>query len=268
MFFALLGAIFIPPSVTDRAKGKADILLYPVVKPVRSIASAVQRRFGRDELPPGETRRRGDSELAAENAELRQQVVFLIRHLQELRLVEDERKRLGRLLDYFKPVAVLGSDATPGRDSLSLAPATGVDTSENTPVMYADGLAGRMTAGGRVRLITDRGSKVIAEFGRIGENAQWLPLPTAKASVTGIGDGVMRVDHLTVRETESLKPGDVVIVSDPNFPQGSRDLVQHRPLGLIESIQPQRGKPLFAEIIIKPRTTLENLSEVLVLRKK
>jgi cell shape-determining protein MreC len=120
-----------------------------------------------------------------------------------------------------------------------------------------------MSPGGRVRLITDRGFKITAEFGRLGENAQWLLIPTAKASVTGIGDNTMRIDHLTVKEAEELKPGDMVIVSDPSF----RDIIKNRPLGQIESIKPQAGKPLFAEIIVKPRTDLRKLPEVLLLRK-
>jgi hypothetical protein len=178
MMAALAGAILIPPAVTDRAKGKADVLLYPVVKPVRSIAASIQRRFGHKPLPPGETQPRANADIVAENGELKQQLTYLIKQLEDLRLVEDERKRLGPLLKYFKPVTVVGGDATPGRDSLGLMPATGVDTAPGAPVMYSDGLAGRMAAGGRVRLITDRGSKITAEFGRIGEHAQWIPIPT------------------------------------------------------------------------------------------
>jgi cell shape-determining protein MreC len=135
MMAALAGAILIPPSVTDRAKGKADVLLYPVVKPVRSIAASIQRRFGHKPLPPGETRLRTDSELAAENGVLKQQLTYLIKQLEDLRLVEEERKRLGPLLDYFKPVEVIAGDATPGRDSLSLMPTSGVDTAPDAPVM-------------------------------------------------------------------------------------------------------------------------------------
>jgi cell shape-determining protein MreC len=268
MVVALAGAFLVPPSLTSRAQGKADVLLYPVVKPVRSIAAAIQRRFGGPRpLPPGETKPRADADLSAENAALRQQVTFLIHHLEELKLVEADRKRLGPLLNYFKPVTVVGADSSPGRESLSLMPASGVDTGENTPVMWAEGFAGRMVAGGRVRLVTDRGFKITAEFGRFGENAQWLPIPTAKASVTGIGDNTMRVDHLTIGETEGLQPGDIVVVADPDFPETSRDLVQHRPLGQIESIKPQAGKPLYSEIIIKPRADLRKLGEVLLLRE-
>src|SRR4051794_9036691 len=143
MLVALAGALLIPPSVTARAQGKADVLLYPVVKPVRSIAASMQRRFGGKTLPPGGTRPKTDADLLAENGKLRQQVTFLTQHLQDLKLVEADRKRLGPLLEYFKPVTVVGADATPGRDSLSLMPASGVDTSENTPVMYGEGFAGR-----------------------------------------------------------------------------------------------------------------------------
>src|SRR5687768_14767705 len=107
VMLALLGAIAIPPSVTRRAQGKADVLLVPVVKPVRSIAASVHAKVSRKTPPPGEERFRTDNEVATENGLLRQQVSFLTRQLQELKLVEAERKQLGPLLDYFKPVKVI-----------------------------------------------------------------------------------------------------------------------------------------------------------------
>ena len=56
-------------------------------------------KYGRKELPPGETTVRKDPEVAAENSELRQQIVFLNRQLEDLQLVESERKHLGNV--YF-----------------------------------------------------------------------------------------------------------------------------------------------------------------------
>jgi cell shape-determining protein MreC len=143
-----------------------DRLLIPVASPVRGIAEMVQSRCGSKKLPAGETVQRTDAQLAAENALLRDQVVFLDQQLKDLKLVEDERKRLGKLLDYFKPVGVIGGDASPDRDSISLMPASGVDLTPGKAVMCTEGLVGRVAEGSRVRLITDRDFIVVGQFGR------------------------------------------------------------------------------------------------------
>src|SRR5258706_257990 len=84
-----------------------------------------------------------------------------------------QRKRLGPLLDYFKPVTVLAGDATPGRESLVLAPASGVDMSAGAPVVGPDGLlVGRLVEGRRVRLVTDKDFTLVGQFGR-WENGNW-----------------------------------------------------------------------------------------------
>lgn len=263
VLLALVGAVVVPPSITDRAKGKADVLLYPVVAPVRSIAAKIHGRTAKKELPPGETHVPTDAELLTENRQLRQQVAFLTKQLQDLKLVEAERKKLGSLLDYFKPVGVVGADATATRESLSLMPATGVDTSVNAPVMYADGLVGKFVEGRRVRLVTDRESTIAADFGRM-DNGQLVPVGAPKASVRGVGGGTMRVENLTVKEAEAIKIGDLLLVSDTI---DMHPIVQGRPMGVVESVRPQPSKPLYAEIIVKPRTDLRKLTEVLVLRK-
>lgn len=268
VFLGLMGlgvitSYFIPPWITRRAEGKADVLLVPVSKPVRAIASGLSDKYGSKPLPPGQTRERTHSEVFTENEQLRQEVAWLTRQLEELKLVEAEQKRLGSLLNYFKLVDVIGGDATPGRESLALLPATGVVTSVDAPVMCPEGLVGRFVEGGRVRLITDPGSLVIGEFGRF-ENGKWTPLSVPRASVRGVGNNQMKVDHLTMKEIAPLKVGDFVVVDDPSF----RDrIIQARPLGQVESIKPQASKPLFAEIRIQPRTDLKKLTKVLVMKK-
>jgi len=258
-----LCAYVIPPRITERAKGKADVLLYPIAKPVRGIADWMSGKWGAKPLPPGESPR-GDSAITAENIELKQQLVYLLRQYEELRLVEQERKQLGPLLKYFKPVTVIGADSSVNRDSLSVMwPVSGVDNAIGTGVMWSGGLAGRFAESGRVRLVTDAGFVVTGEFGR-WENGNWgALLSNLKASVKGIGNGAMRVEHLTVKEAEGLKPGDWIVVADTSFPE----VFQNRLIGQVESIRPLPSKPLFAEIIIKPRTDLKRLREVLMLMK-
>jgi cell shape-determining protein MreC len=260
---AALCALVLPPTAMDRVRKHADVVLLPVTKPTRAIAGMFSRRFAAKTLPPGETARPTDEQLALENADLKQQVAFLKHELEDLRLVEAERKRLGPMLEYFKPVAVVGGDATPGRESLGIMPASGVEFTKDTPVMCPDGVVGRLTDARRVRLITDPGFKTTAGFGRWNDGV-WTPVTTLKAACTGIGNGAMRIENLTVKEAEGLKPADwVVIGDDTDFPK----LMHGRPLGQIETIRPLAAKPLFAEIIVKPRVDLRKLPEVLVMRK-
>jgi cell shape-determining protein MreC len=269
LFFTLVGvgvltALVIPPSVTDRAKGKEDVLLYPVEAPVRAVARLLNRKYAAKTLPPGETTRRPDEDIAAENTLLRQQVAFLTSQLEGLQRVEAERKSLGPIFDYFKPATVIGGDASSARESLAFMPTSGVDTSDHAPVMCPDGFAGQIV-GGRVRLITDAGFTVRGDFGR-WEEGKWVPLETVQPSVKGIGNGTMRVSNLSLKEAEKIKPTDAVVLKDPDpdYPT----IVQNRVLGQVESVRPQPDKPLFAEIIVKPRTDLRKLREVWLLRKK
>jgi cell shape-determining protein MreC len=264
MLLGLVGSLFISPAVTGRAKGKEELLLYPVIKPVRVIAAMFRSKYGRKELPPGETTVRKDPEVAAENSELRQQIVFLNRQLEDLQLVETERKHLGKLLDYFKPVSVMAGDASPGRESLTILPTSGVDVSAGAPVMGADGLVGRMVEGRRVRLVTDKDFTVTGRFGR-WENGQWQTLVTPKPSVRGIGNGQMRIDNLTNDDAKPLHPGDWVVIADST---DYSPIMQERQIGQIDTIRAMPSKPLFAEIIVKPRTDLRTLKEVLLMRTK
>ncbi len=261
----VLSSFLIPPSVTERARGKVDVLLVPVASPVRGIAGIFKSKWGSKSLPPGETALRPDAQIAAENSGLRQQIILLNHRVEELQLKLAENKRLGelKLLDDFEQVGVIGGDASPDRDSLSLMPNSLVNFSPGTAVMCPEGVVGRMVEGRRVRLITDRGFIVTGEFGRWVDQ-KWTSIPTPKPSVHGIGRGVMRVENLTMEDARQIKPTDWVVVSDPiDYPK----ILQGRKIGQVESVQPMSGKPLFAEIIVKPSTDLRQLSEVLVMKK-
>jgi cell shape-determining protein MreC len=259
----VLGSFIIPPSITGRAQGKVDILLKPIAGPVRGIAGMFKDRWGDKTLPPGETVQRSDAQLSKENAELKQQVIFLTEQIHNLQLVEEERKRLGKLLDYFKPVGVIGGDPSADRESLSIMPSTGVDTSPGMPVICNDGLVGRFVEGRRVRLITDRDFIITGQFGR-WEKGKWIAIPTPKPSLHGIGRGAMRVENLTLEDAKQIKPDDWVIIADTvDYP----DILQGRKIGQVDSVRALPGKALFAEIIVKPTVNLRQLSEVLVIRK-
>jgi cell shape-determining protein MreC len=261
---AVLCALFIPPSATDRVRKHADLILTPVSKPARSVAGMFNRRWGAKPLPPGETTRPSDQALALENSDLKQQVAFLSLQLQQLTLVEAERKRLGPLIQYFKPVGVIGGDSTPGRETLSIMPASGGDFAPGSPVMCPEGVVGRLTDARRVRLVTDPGYKITGAFVRWADGGVWKPIDAPKGACTGIGNNTVRIDNLTLKESEVLKPGDWVTVADlTDYPE----LVQGRPFAQIKTIRPLPSKPLFAEIIAEPRVDLRKLREVMVMRK-
>jgi cell shape-determining protein MreC len=231
-----------------------------VVKPVRSIAEGLSSK--EKPIPPGEKKHRGDSELAIENESLRRQVAWLNKQLDELKLVEAERRRMGDLLDYCVPVRVMAGDASSTRESITLAPLSGVSMPAETPVLYADGLVGRIAHGSRVRLVTDPNFTVIGEFGRY-EDGQWKSIQTAKASVVGAGGGKMMITHLPLKDIEQLlRPGDWVILNDESYPQK----LKGAKLGQIEQIRPLSKSPLFAEITVRPKVDLRvTLREVMVM---
>jgi cell shape-determining protein MreC len=261
---ALLCALLIPPGLTDRARQRADVVLTPVSKPARAIASMFSRRWGAKPLPPGETTRPTDQALALENSDLKQQVAFLSLQLQQLTLVEAERKRLGPLIQYFKPVGVIGGDATPGRESLSILPTSGGEFAPGSPVICPEGLVGRLTDARRVRLVTDPGYKITGAFVRWADGGVWKPIDAPKGACTGIGNNTIRIDNLTMKEAEALKPTDWVTVADlTDYPE----LLQGRPFAQIKTIRPLAAKPLFAEIIAEPRVDLRKLREVMVMKK-
>jgi len=263
MAAGLLGAFAIPPSITDRAKGKEEVLLIPIVKPVRAVVEAMHSKYGGRTAPPGE-QPRPDADVAAENFELKRQILFLTHQLEDLRLVEADRKKLGPLLKYLDPVSVLAGDATPGRESIALTPTSDVDMAPGTAVLGGDGLlVGRLIAGRRVRLITDKDYTVTGQFGR-WDKEKWTPLPVPKPSVRGIGNGAMRIDNLTREESLKLQTGDWVVLADNEYPS----VVQDCQVGQVESIRPLPSKPLFAEIIVKPRADLRKLQEVFIVRKQ
>jgi len=158
----------------------------------------------------------------------------------------------------------MAGDASPGRESLTILPTAGVDVSAGAPVMGADGLVGRMVEGRRVRLVTDKDFTVTGRFGR-WENGQWQTLVTPKPSVRGIGNGQMRIDNLTNDDAKPLHPGDWVVIADST---DYSPIMQERQIGQIDTIRAMPSKPLFAEIIVKPRTDLRTLKEVLLMRTK
>ena len=221
------------------------------------------RRFGAKTLPPGETTRPTDQQLALENSDLKQQVAFLTSQIQDLRLVEDERKRLGPLLQYFKPVSVIGGDSTPGRESLSIMPASGVDTDAGTAVMCPEGVVGRLDR---------RPPRPPRHRPGLQDHRRLRPLDRGPLEADRHRQGRL---HRHRQRRDADRQPDRQAGRGPQGRRLGRRRRRHRlpqaderpTLRLIETIRPIPSKPLFAEIIVKPRTDLRKLSEVLVMRK-
>jgi hypothetical protein len=131
-----------------------------------------------------------------------------------------------------------------------------------------------------VKLVTDKDFQVRGKFKRVvtdpstGDVA-FQTLETSAPLVRGDGKGRMVVANIPLKETklgaaENTPPNArvdaenvIVTVDDPDWPINLRGQV----LGEVESVQPMRGAPLYAEIRLHPTLNLAGLSEVMVLNK-
>lgn len=159
---------------------------------------------------------------ASQNAELKRQLDATRNRLVEAQVLEQENKRLRRLLGLTRSVddrlatgRVVGStfDSNRRLATIDVGAADGVRIGQ--PVRAAEGLLGRVIETGRnaarVLLVTDGGSNVPVRLVRGG-----IP-----ALATGRGDGTMDIKPLELGESP-FKRGDLVMTSGVGgiFPPG------------------------------------------------
>jgi hypothetical protein len=262
-----LSAFVIPERFTTKVQPQIQGLFYPIARPARVLAGSLSGRLSK----PDVTDTRDVQTLRMENEELRQELAGRIRELEELRLREGERSKLGRLRDLCTPVKVVGGDAA-GRDGLTLQGSTLEGLRQGQVVLFPGGIVGKLErppglAGAQVRLITDRGVRVGAYFGRLDTNTNRIePLKTAPPLIEGTGEGAMRcATMLTMDEVNAceLRAGDWVLLDDRDWDER----VHYRPLGKVVHVAPQASAPLYADIRVEPMTNLRQLNEVMVLTK-
>ena len=273
MLAGAASAFAIPSKYTARAQPQVQRLFAPVAVPARSAAGWAHERLAR----PAQTDPRDPRAVAAENADLREQVASLGHALAALERLDDERSTVGSLREQCVPVRVIGGDAG-FRDGLLLNGSSLDGLAQGQPVLYGNALAGRIERppgplGAQVRLITDRGMRVDASFGRFAPNKvtgkpEWKPIQTSPVLIEGAGNGTLRcATDLTMTELQSdtvkLAAGDWVVLEDNEWDER----VHGRLLGRVTRVAPQNAAPLYADIRIEPAKSLARLREVMVLTK-
>lgn len=267
-----LCAFVLPPAVSGKFKGRADGLFAPVAYPIRKIAGAVSRQFNRSAAPAFDIAS-APIEARLEIERLRTQVSSLTIQNDVLKDLAKERSVLGDALKYAVPVKVIGNDSG-GRDALILNGSTRDGIRDGQAVLRHDALIGRVVnasgGGAQVRLITDRNFAVSAAFGRFrqtkdGRSVEFVPIATPSTVVEGRGNGTMSVRNLTLAQVKEagIVAGDYVALRDrEDWPL----VVNGFLIGQVEAVKPNSPSPGFAEVTVRPRQNLMQLSgEVMVI---
>ena len=264
---AFVSAFFLPQRLTDRLRG-VQALFAPVSRPTRAVASSLHERFAQQHRDT-----RDVTDVKLENERLRTMVMSLSGQLEELKRIANDLDRLGDIRPLCTRFKVIGDDIG-ARDSLLLAASSRENVTEEMPVLTGRGLVGMIErvgqAGAQVRLITDRDFKVSGEFIRITSTGE-AKLASTVPLVRGVGNGMLQVDNLLLKETSlaedpekvKIAVGDYVKLNDPLWPVNLKGMT----LGQVESIQQQTAASQHAQIRVRPIMDLTKLNEVMVMNK-
>jgi cell shape-determining protein MreC len=261
---AIVSAFVIDPKYTNRVRSVQSIFT-PVAAPTRRVAAAMHAKLGANETRD----HRALADVRTENEQLRTELANLHGLLAEMKRINADRSQVGNLRDRCTPVAVDGSD-TGTSESLILRSSPGDGVAADMPVIYASGLVGRVVRsayGTQVRLVTDRSFKATARFGRYEKGEDGLLhlklLGKEKAVVQGDGKGGLVVGGHPASDADQVKPGDELVLDDPDWPEGMKQIR----LGQVASKSEQRGAQLFVVIQVRPNQNLKQLREVMVVTK-
>jgi cell shape-determining protein MreC len=277
MGVAAVAAFVLPPGAGNAFR-KLDVLLWPVSSPVRRVAARfVEPADMAQQRTPSAQRNNGqsDEKLRDEVETLKFRVLQLTTENAELKKQLKSIATIGLSADELVPATVFFGD--PGNQQvLSVHPRSTEGLTSRMPVITPEKyLAGRLEIVGigaaRVRLITDRGSAVAAEFKRFKHfEGDFEPMPQAPKVVQGSGDGRMVIRGMKSEEVSppddkqhALAVGDWLVVSDKDLPPS----VQGYKLGEIEAFQSAKNA-LFYNVIVRPETDLMKLREVMIVVKK
>lgn len=271
IFFALLAASFLSAFVfdkrTDAVRPQFAGLFSWISKPVHNVSSSVSEKLAAQR--PSDDPRSAVA-LRQENDALRVALASLEGQLNALRQLNAERELVGPARSLSIPAAVTGADSA-HRESLTLAATSRDGVKEGQAVVYAGGVAGRIESAGllgsQVRLLTDKGSRLLVSFGRYrrtGDRLEYVRLPVQPQVVSGVGGGEMVILNITTKAVEDagLAVGDWATVADAEWPMG----LQGYRVGRITEIRPAKAA-LFTEVRLRPETNLMGLREVMVMTK-
>jgi len=265
---AAMSAFMIPPRFTDPGRAQVQGIFEPVSKPTRLVALwAKQRFFSEPSSDP-----RTPAVVGDENQRLRVTLANVSAQLEQLKLVNRDRELLGDVRDLCTPVAVTGSDPG-GRDSLSTAGTTLQGIKPGMKVLYPGGLVGVVdragATGSQVRLVTDRGFKLLGRFGRFvtrnDGNVEFVRIATDPILFTGQGGGILLSSNLTTRDFQSagIQNGDWLTLDDRDWPIN----LSGYKIGRVVGSATQVGSPLFIDVRVAPSRNLSELREVMVMVK-
>jgi cell shape-determining protein MreC len=261
---------FVFPRQTTPLRPQLQGLFAPVARPASAFGGWFRDRFDRKEVVDDG---RPDEDVRAENEQLRAELAYLADQLDLLKKINADRAELGSIRELCTPVRVVGGDPLATRQTLSLSGSTSDDLHIGQPVLYSDGIAGRISnagaAGAQVRLITDDKFALTGSFCRYERTASGdltlNRIRTTPPVLKGVGRNRMTVTNLSMKEIEEAKVqiGDWVTLNDPDWPEPLRG----RMVGKIVAINPQESAALHAELHVEPQTALSRLREVMVMNK-
>ena len=260
---------FVPPRYANAVRGWGDGLFSPVSYPVRQFAMMATGR-GKDVPASAFDTKVASADAKAEIERLRTTVASLASQVAELRKLNFNRELAGEVGKYSLPFKVTGAGT--GRDVLMLDGTSGDGLAANMPVAFSDGIVGKLTAvgagGSQVRLITDRGSRVMGVFCR-WEGDQLIKLPTDPPLVEGQGKGLLKIVNLHWEKVRNVvRPGDWICLDQAQRDEDWPLMMSGYRIGQVEKVVEQAKSPLFAEITVRPRINLMHLREVMVVTGK
>lgn len=262
-------AAFIFPSFTTPKKPQLAALFIPVSRPAGAFGNWLRTKLD----PPRRVDDRPLDDVQAENEQLRIALVHLSEQLALLKKINADRAQLGPIREFCTPMQVVGGDAAGQRETLMLGGSSTSGLAVDQPVLYADGLAGRISnvgaAGATVRLITDVKFRLMGSFCRYerAENGdlRLLKITTTPPVLEGVGENRMRIENLYMKdiETAKIQVGDWVTLDDSAWTEQLRGY----PVGKVVAIRPLSSNALFAEMQVEPQGNLSRLREVMVMNK-
>jgi cell shape-determining protein MreC len=273
MLVSGVASFVLPPGAGQGMRGRVDGVFTPVSYPVRRVAHAVGARWNRPEVI-GLDVSHMPTDALTKIQQLENQVASLTTQVEVLREINAGRELMGDAQRYAQPFRVVGGDAA-GREWLTLKADTGDGLAPGQAVVRRDSLVGKVASvgsfGSSVRLITDRGFRISAQFGRFrqsadGRNIEFAALKSPPPLVEGRGNGRLGVSNLSLAAVydAGLAAGDYVVLKDPDdWPVVANGFI----IGQVESIEKQPKAVLYAEIQVKPRLNLMQLNEVMVVNQ-
>src|SRR5262249_44925847 len=138
-----------------------------------------------------------------------------------------DRSALGDVRAFCTPFQVFASDAGV-RESLYLKASSFEGLKQDMPVICPAGLVGKLNrtgvAGASVQLVSDPGFRIqaaLARFVNNGDRPEFQLLKVQPFVLQGLGGGVMGARFINATELKRVdaRPGDWVLVQDPDLPQ-------------------------------------------------